>query len=347
MYVNVTIAEGSERSRAQRGLPMRYQKDIFRVTVLLLSASIAVCFHSDALFCFWGQKETVSTTDVQTKHKAIVDLSASDLRRLYSAELGRISFDLDQSELGTILKRVGENVEALFDNLNSTSSKEQIILQKYRRKGNFDTNTRITATYRYLVLVRPGQDGVGFREERTDSKGNAVDLPTDGRPSTQLPSMAGYAISSGFASHGIFFHPKHQFGSRFRYVGRQTSQPYAYVIAFAQLPKAGDYLGVIRNNERSTETVPVLRQGLAWVDPKTYQIIRIHTDLLEPDQVGMKQTTDISFSEVHFTDNPQVFWLPREVVVSVYRQGAADPEFRNTHTYSDYQLFRVDARIKS
>jgi hypothetical protein len=63
----------------------------------------------------------------------------------------------------------------------------------------------------------------------------------------------------------------------------------------------------------SSGRTPVLVRGLVWVDPNTYQIVRMRTDMLKPDLRDgvLQQTTEIWLSEVRFADSPQPFWLPR------------------------------------
>ena len=83
-------------------------------------------------------------------------------------------------------------------------------------------------------------------------------------------------------------------------------------------------------------------QGLVWIDPVTSQIVRMRTDLLEPDwRNGVaSQTTESWFTEVRFEGLTRSFWLPRRVLVTMeYRQKI----FRNEHSYSNYRLFSVSS----
>jgi hypothetical protein len=86
-------------------------------------------------------------------------------------------------------------------------------------------------------------------------------------------------------------------------------------------------------------------QGLAWIDSQNYQILRLRTDLLKalPEVALKRQTTEISFSEVHFKSITAGFWLPREVAVTVDWHGKV---LRNDHEYSDFKIFNVDSTQK-
>ena len=102
--------------------------------------------------------------------------------------------------------------------------------------------------------------------------------------------------------------------SCFRYLGRQRSDPYDCVIAFAQRTGAGSAAGTFQIEGKPAE--PIFYQGLAWMDPQTNQVVRMPTDLLAPrtDIVLEKQSTEIWFCEVHFKGVSHALWLPREVV---------------------------------
>ena len=91
-----------------------------------------------------------------------------------------------------------------------------------------------------------------------------------------------------------------------------------------------------------TGIVTLLGQGLAWVDPRTFQILRMRTDLLEPQpKIGLNgDTTEIYYDEHRFGTKAMSFWMPREVTVTLRFSGIA---FRNTHRYSDYKLFSVES----
>jgi hypothetical protein len=155
--------------------------------------------------------------------------------------------------------------------------------------------------------------------------------------------MSGYVISSGYAGLCIFLHPSHQFGSRFRYLGRQTSEPFAHLIAFAQKPEVGDFLASFIDKQWGSRRL--LFQGIVWVDPYTNQIVRMRTELLSPDRyISLtKQSTDIWLSEVRFDAASQSFWLPREVTVTCRWAGMT---LRNRHRYSDYRLFTIESYDK-
>ena len=145
--------------------------------------------------------------------------------------------------------------------------------------------------------------------------------------------------TTGFACTTLFFHPTYQRGARFRLLGRQQISGHeTWAIAFAQSPEMAQRIGRFDVDGKS---VPLLVQGIAWIDRDTYQIVRMRTDLLtSPPKSRLKrQTTEIQFGEVHFKGLPTALWLPREVTVTVEWKGR---RFRNFHRYSDFRVFKVE-----
>jgi hypothetical protein len=145
-------------------------------------------------------------------------------------------------------------------------------------------------------------------------------------------------LTSGFASASLFFLPAYQDGAGFRYLGRHSLDGRdVHVVAFAQRPETA------RTAERfiaDGASAVVLFQGVAWIDPTTFQIVRLRSDLLTPQaKVRLqRQTTEIQFVQVAFKQVAVALWLPQQVTVTVDWRGRT---LRNLHRYSDFRLFNV------
>ena len=255
--------------------------------------------------------------------RSVVDMTVEELHERFPEECRDLQFDTDQAELSILLRQAGDQVEMLFRDIPSTTSTEQVRRERLRSSGGGAKSS--TQSYNYLVLSGESEK---WEEVRTDTRG---------RPAT--PDNRNFFMTSGFAGLNIFFHPKYQDSSRFRLLGRQTSQPGAYVIAFSQKAEAGRPTGKFRV-PHIFEPALMMYQGLAWIDPQSHQIVRMRTDLLAPrmDVLLARQTTEILYREVHFSSSPQAFWLPCEVVVTIEWNGQV---YKNRHLYSNYRLFTV------
>jgi len=265
------------------------------------------------------------------KVKSVVSQPLSDLERAMP-ELRGIEPSSSQDALPAILQHVGADVQAFFSQFPNTISVEQTKQERLGRNGK--VADFLDQKFHYLLLAHPEKWGLGLEEYRADEKGARTAL-------TGL--QGGFMLTAGFASASLLFHPAYQSGATFRYLGRETIDGHpTEVVAFAQKPDKAKLMGRFNTDEA---TVLTLTQGLAWIDPTNYQIVRMRTDLLKPaSKVRLeRETTEIHFDQVQFKEIPSGLWLPREVVVTVEWKGKT---FRNLHEYSDFKLFNVETQEK-
>jgi tetratricopeptide (TPR) repeat protein len=238
----------------------------------------------------------------------------------------------DQAQLDPILSAVGKTVAESFVNFPNTSSLELIHQEKLQRKQK--TPDTLDQKFRYLCFAPVESWGPGFDEYRTDLLG---------RQATPVGLGDGFMLTSGFASAALVFHPQYQPQAEFRYLGRQkVNGRDAYLVAYAQRPARAQLTGAFKSGDTSVTT---FSQGLAWIDPRTYQITRLRSDLLRPVQELnlQRETTEIAYGEVHFKDKAAVYWVPQQVTVTV---DWSSKHLRNEHRYSEFKLFNVDASEK-
>ncbi len=238
----------------------------------------------------------------------------------------------DQEPLSAILDGVGTKILEMAQNFPNTSSLEAIHQEKLGDKGKLrgEQNQK----FRYLCLVPRWSWGPGFKEYRADLAGDQA---------TPKGLADGFMLTKGFASAGLIFHPTFRSESTFRYLGRQSvNGRKTLVVAFAQIPGKAHLKG---NFQQGHTFMTTFSQGLAWIDPGTYQIIRLHTDLLAPlHEVRLeRETLNIDFNEVHFAHLKEPFWLPGQVTVTIDWNGKV---LRNQHEYSDFKIFTVEASEK-
>ena len=85
-------------------------------------------------------------------------------------------------------------------------------------------------------------------------------------------------------------------------------------------------------------------QGIAWVEPSDFRILRLRTDLLSPvPEVALDRwTADIQFGLTRVEQLPAPLQLPHKVVVTATVAGTT---IREIHEYSGYRLFRAQFRV--
>jgi hypothetical protein len=245
-------------------------------------------------------------------------------------ELKHLEAAENQDMLPQILNRTGDAVAAFFGNFPNTTCTEQVT--SMADSGFTSSSFHSYAKYNYLALAEAGGANDRLREFRGDDKG---------APETPDPKHS--VVTIGFISMIEHFHPDLQPDSRFLYLGREELQDTnTYVVAFAQLPSEARRVTRIQYSGLD-ETV--FLQGIAWIDPATFAIRRLRTDLLLPPGhvSNLQESTQILYSEVGFQNGGLKLWLPREVDVTGqlgrYR-------YHNQHRYSNYRLFKVAVEEK-
>jgi len=230
--------------------------------------------------------------------------------------------------LTEVLDRVGARVEAFRRNFVNTTSTETIEETRTKPDGTPEKHVR-RQQFRYLMLASRYQED-SLTEYRTDFAGHEQ-APRDPKP--------GFVRTLGFASMPLLLSPEHQPAYDFKYLGSQVIDGRkTEVIGFAghPVPEAvsGRYL-------LFGKPIPLIVQGVAWVDASCFEILQMHTDLLAPLMfAGLPRlTTEAVFRQVSFRKSSPPIWLPQVVEVTAEFYGRT---YHNRHTYSDYQLFSVD-----
>jgi hypothetical protein len=244
------------------------------------------------------------------------------------SELKGLEPTTDQSRLPEILRRVGENVQTFLTNFVSTASLETI--EETRKDKYWGTQERVVQQFHYLMLAQQEGNAENLAEYRTD---------LHGREERSDSLIENFLKTTGFASMPLFFGPQEQPLSDFRYLGQQPIDGRrTEVVAFAERIEPAAVRGRFVIGKTS---VPLLLQGVAWIDASGYQILQMRTDLLapQPGAALKRATTVVLFEGIKFRDRPSAFWLPQEVEVTLDQGNYI---YANRHRYSDYQLFKVE-----
>jgi hypothetical protein len=259
--------------------------------------------------------------------KTFLDMTPAELAKEVP-ELKHLKSAESQDMLPLILERVGATVADFFDNFSNTTCTEHVIFTIDTRPLRHPRHYE--AKFNYVTMVKPGNDRTLLQELRTDSKGEPAKL-------------RGTVITSGFVTLPAYFHPDCHRDSRFQYLGREVVKGQStYVVTFAQRPGVARQAGRVAFDDKAGF---VFAQGVAWIDPARFRILRLRTDIQKPElNVGLqRETTEVEYSEVTFKQGGKTLWLPREVTVSGQLNQYI---FQNQHRYSDYRLFIVQTEEK-
>lgn len=235
----------------------------------------------------------------------------------------------NEQDLPVILQKLGRSVDDFLDELGDLIAHEDVTQEKLNAKGKIEAKKRLQDSY--LVL----HHGYGAGSEyRMDEKGNRLG---------SIGLEKGYMVTAGYALSCIRFSTVAQPQSRFRYLGEEKiGSRETYVLGFAQQPGKATFFNAVRGTGGAY--VDVLTQGILWVDKNSFQIVRMRSDLLAPNnEIRLDQlTTEVAFGEVQLQDVPNPLWLPRDVDVSMEID---KQKFRNLHHYTDYRKYRVAVKV--
>jgi hypothetical protein len=313
---------------------------------------VAVLSHSVLVYPQTSQSEsaasTLSTSKSDTKPPSAgsVEVNFPNFTSCTIAELQQIVPELkglqaapDQQKLADLLDEVGAKTLDIARNTPNLISQETVI-----EKRQYAGETR--RDYDYLILAHTRGKIVDLDEYRVDLK-SGEKFQTDEvmeRASRGLAALQAGRLPAiqGFATSWIDFAPGSRGQTAYRYLGEQKmGGQRTLVLAYAQRrasvisPATFSYQG---------ETVPMYLQGVAWVDPSDFRIVRLRTDLLSTlDAVPLhRMTAVIQFGFMQIQQLPPSLFLPREVTVTFTVGGST---WREVHKYSKYRLFHVQSRI--
>jgi VWFA-related protein len=236
-----------------------------------------------------------------------------------------------QQELAVILQKMGRRVDDFIRDVGDLIANENVTQEKLNANGTTKAKERLQDNY---LILHHGYEWGANAEYRMDDKGNRLGA---------IGLEKGYLVTSGHALSCISFSTVTQAQSEFRYLGEEKiDSRETYVLGFAQQPGVATFTTTMTGT--GGPDVDMLTQGILWVDKNSFQIIRMRSDLLTPNnEIRLDQlTTQVSFRPVKLQDVPNALWLPSDV--DVYIEIAAQ-KFRNVHHYTNYRRYRVSVKI--
>jgi len=256
-------------------------------------------------------------------------------------ELAELKDEPDQGSLAKVLAGVAGTSDTLLTKLPNLISDETVSETQWRddqrtyhclAEGCFDAApiAQTTQHFNYIILAHnPQAERLELAEFRTTRDAKPV-----------APAQAPHFW--GFASSWALFSSYDQKESRFRFLGQQKIDGRAtFVVAFAQIPGAAKYPGRIMTTGGS---IPMLLQGIVWVDQLDFRIMRLRTDLLAPQpQIGYQsQTANIRFGAARIPALGVDLWLPNTVEVDTRAEGQL---LQERHKYTKYRLYQTTHKI--
>jgi hypothetical protein len=258
----------------------------------------------------------------------------------------------DQSQLTALLDKIGAEVVEMADKTPNLISHEEVLADyggiKSRQDFSFlvlqhQTNSSGRVLDEYRVDVKTGEKfQTDMAENAAAGNSETASLAALATASQSAAHSGDGPLSQGFVNNWLIFHPSNRKESDFRYLGEEKMDGHpTVVVAFAQKPGRIPLPSIVYFDRRAFQ---VFMQGVAWVDPADFKILRLWMDILAPPPgVPLRQlASDVHFGETAIADLHSPLWLPREVVIISNLSGSL---VRETHTYSNYRLFRTRSKL--
>ena len=269
--------------------------------------------------------------EIYSHARTLMDWTPREVKRYPS--LYNLQDAGNADKLPMILADVGGRVAAMLAQFRNIACDERVYsewnvggpIATWREMGP----NEVTHHFLYIIIPRPPGDPPVFTEYRTDPKGRPIDL-------MNLADLR--LITTNFAGSWAYFNSSNQTESRFRYFGEESVRKQTcYVVGFAQKPDVARNLTTF---EAGRLTARILVQGLAWIDERSFHVVKIETWLLAPRKdVGLEsEDTTVTYFPVLPAGVKSTLWLPKEVTVLVNHKNVY---VRNTHLYSQFKLFQV------
>lgn len=227
-----------------------------------------------------------------------------------------------------ILPRISTNVQEFVDSINRITATEVMNFERYSRKGRLEEKAQNKANY--VATIQPLENGF-----------LSVDEYRNGSPG--MSGFQGHIASTGSAALVLIFHPIHleEFAMKCEGLFMWHDIP-VYEITFQQRMDRPNTMSEFRVGNQSYN---IYLKGTAFVDPNTFQILHLETDLMKPipELTLDAEHQSIDYGPVAFVAHNDNLWLPQLAEITVHFH---NKEFNERHTYSSYRLFLVETGQK-
>jgi hypothetical protein len=270
--------------------------------------------------------------------------------KLKLKELDGLKADGSQEELSTILNKAGAVIVAQLPRVPNLIALEEIAQEQPQPPPTIGAGGLRGAVNASIASINPNAPTALVPQNwrrfeyliMAEHQSDGSTVFDESRKDLDKSDRAAAPHGIGFGSLWLMLVPAKQGESSFRYLGTQkVDKRPTFVVGFAQDPKLVKVPGIIQTDKGE---VPLLYQGIAWIDQDTYKIVRLRTDLLAPlPKIKLLQATStVVFNEVEIPKFDALLWLPKTVEITWDLGGNRLGEL---HRYSRYRLFAATSRI--
>jgi hypothetical protein len=223
-----------------------------------------------------------------------------------------------------LLRGVGERASEFVSTLEKFTATEKVEHYAVDRSGTRKAPKR--RSFVYVATVSRSATGMLMVDEYRDGSTDETEMPA-------------HITMRGSPAMALVFHPQLAGGFDFQCEGLgQWDARQAWQVHFVQ---RADRPVRIRSYTVRGRSEPMALEGRVWIDPGSYQILRLESELAK--SIPVIQLTHehftIDYKPMEFRSTGQQVWLPQTVELYVEVHGK---RYYRRHSFSDFRLFNVD-----
>lgn len=223
-----------------------------------------------------------------------------------------------------VLSGAAERMKEFVRNLERFTATEEVT--HYSLDGKNHAQGPEKRQFDYVVTVSQNRYGTFLLDETRDGGRDPLVFPRN-VATLGLPALA------------LIFHPILAEGFDFTCEGMsRAGGKRAWEVHFAQ---RYDRMVRIRAYTVDRMTYQVYLKGRAWIQPGSYQVVRLESELERPiPQIGLtKEHIVVEYAPVRFRTQKTEIWLPREAELDVDQKNR---QYYRRHTFTDFRIFSVE-----
>ena len=234
-------------------------------------------------------------------------------------------------QLDDVLQKVSERVQELPRLIDRYSATEVLHHEEENSAGY--TVSQENVSFNYVASI----------QELKSEYGNFINVDEYRNGSAGSQMFPDQMATKGLPSMALIFHPWviSDFETKCEGLGR-LGDSLVWQVYFRQRADKDSRIRAYRIGDRR---YTIALKGRAWIDAKTFQVLKMETDLREPypDIKLSAEHLEVEYGPVQFKTRKETLWLPASAeFYSVFR----GHRIHRHHGFQDYTLFSIDDQQK-
>jgi hypothetical protein len=226
-----------------------------------------------------------------------------------------------------VIDESGRRIKELVDNISRFAAVENMVHEQLDSIGN--PITKETRKFDYIATISEKVPGLLSTDEYRNLRYGTADLP-DG------------IVTTGFMTLALIFHPEMR--DYFQMTCEGLGDWHGQATWLMHFRQRDDKPNRFADYVMGTDRYPMKLKGRAWISAKTFQIVRIESDLASPLPKLPIQHSIVEYGPVSFQQKDEELWLPQNV--DIYFE-LRRHRYHRRHSFDHYMLFSVNSEDKS